>query len=87
MPDVLTTGAFFPEFDFIGNRLQNLLHRPPLNHLALTVLPVVSGGVAVLGWEQDSDKTCVPFAKSLMALPIRDLGNALGLRQYEYVPL
>lgn len=85
IPDVLSTGAFAPEYDFAGHGYQDLADDPPLKNIAVTVLPAEGGGIAVLGWHPESDEVCIPFAKSLMSLQHGQLGDAVVRLIFEHI--
>ena len=85
VPDVLASGAFCPEFDFRGQRLQHLVDAKSLGYMAITILPAGTGGVAVLGWERESDPVCIPFVESLAVFSKERLANAIVRLVFEYI--
>jgi hypothetical protein len=65
-PTLAFSGLFFPDFDFIGERLQNLgdrARKPDL--LTFSFAPLESGWAVLFAWHSDSSKTCAPFMSSL----------------------
>jgi SEC-C motif len=84
IPDVLSTGSFAPEYDFLGNRLQRLID-PKLEHIAVSIVPAGSVGFAILGWQKQSDHICIPFVQSLLSIPRDRLAEALVRLVFEHI--
>jgi hypothetical protein len=84
VPDVLSTGSFFPEFDFAGNPLQDLMYCP-LKIISVSIVPSNTGGFAVLGWHPQSDVVCVPFVNSLLRTRREDFGDAIVRVVFEHI--
>lgn len=77
-PPVMCSGALFPEQDFNGAQLQDLLDlsRVP-DMLCLSSFYGGQYGVIALTWLAQSDGACRPFIDSLKTLPDRCVSGAL----------
>jgi hypothetical protein len=66
VPPIMCSGAFYPEQDFQGNEMQDLLDLNRLPHL-ITVTSFHAGhrGAVVLSWVDEADSVCVSFVESL----------------------
>lgn len=65
-PTLAFSGLFYPDFDFMGERLQNLGDRALKPHLVtFSFAPLESGWAVLFAWHSDSSETCVPFMGSL----------------------
>jgi len=62
----MCSGAFYPEQDFEGHKMQNLLNLDRVPHL-LTVTSFQGGdqGAIALSWLDADDLACLPFVESL----------------------
>lgn len=85
-PPVMCSGAFGPEQDFDGKVLQDLndLSKVP-SIISITSFFGGQHGHFVLVWMPDDDEVCVPFAKSLAAIPDTELSSALVRFMFEFV--
>ena len=75
---ITSSGAFFPEFDFHGNALQNMgndLGR--LSLLAFNLVVIDNRTVAIFGWDTDATGSNARFAESLSNIPPRQMADAL----------
>ncbi len=66
IPQVMCSGGFYPEQDFEGNEMQDLLDFGRVPSL-LTVTSFYGGqrGMIVLSWLDRDDPACIPFVESL----------------------
>jgi SEC-C motif len=80
MPNVLCSGGIFPEYDFQGNRLQDLsdLGSTP-DFLTFSTIATTNGGAVVFCWINDSGKegNSEKLVNSLKKLDGNDLTNSL----------
>ena len=76
VPGILCSGTPNIEFDFHGNRLQNLMRKDALEYITFSLLPFRENrGVAVFAWYGKSNVN-KRFIRSLASLPKRDLPDA-----------
>jgi hypothetical protein len=77
-PPIMCSGGFYPERDFEGRKMQDLLDFSRVPHL-LTVTSFHGGrhGVIALCWLHDADATCVPFVESLHRIGDTAVADAL----------
>jgi hypothetical protein len=60
------SGLLYPDFDFLGQRLQDLGNwKSPLDLIAFFTAPTADGWAYGFAWHQSSNRTCVPFMQSL----------------------
>ncbi|NJM11300.1 MAG: hypothetical protein HC889_04875 [Synechococcaceae cyanobacterium SM1_2_3] len=60
------SGLLYPNYDFIGNKLQDLGNwHSPLDLITFFTAPTREGWAFGFGWHASSNKTCVPFLQSL----------------------
>lgn len=60
------SGLLYPDFDFLGRRLQNLGDwSSPLDMIAFFTAPTTLGWAFCFGWHKSSNQTCIPFMESL----------------------
>lgn len=74
---IATSGVYFPEFDFQGNRLQAL--DAPIGALALlgfNILPIGGKSAAIFGWIDEKAQNSV-FIKTFHAIPNDHLASAV----------
>jgi SEC-C motif-containing protein len=83
-PDVLSTGSFAPEYDFLGNSLQRMID-PGLEHIAVSIVPAGPVGFVMLGWLKQSDHICIPFVQSLLSTPTNRLADAAARLVFEHI--
>jgi hypothetical protein len=68
-PPIMCSSSTFPEQDFSGNQLQDLMNLESRSHLLnFTAFYGGSCGIIVFTWLSGSDATCCPFISSLRAL-------------------
>ena len=84
IPDVLSTGAFAPEYDFSANQLQDMME-PQLENIAVSIVPAGSGGFVILSWQKQSDSVCIPFVHSLLSIPTERLADAIVRLVFEHI--
>lgn len=78
-------GAFMPEFDFEGNKLQHLGTTTGLEHLAVNVTVLGGVTVAVFGWWLDTSKVIDRFVESFAKLPEGQKASALTTCLFEHL--
>lgn len=62
------SGLLYPDYDFEGDRLQDLgNHGAPLDLIAFFTAPTEDGWAFGFAWHVSSNRTCVPFMQSLAA--------------------
>lgn len=60
------SGLLYPDYDFIGNRLQDLGNwNSPLDLITFFTAPTRDGWAFGFGWHVSSNRSCVPFIQSL----------------------
>lgn len=63
---VQLSGLLYPDYDFVGNRLQDLgNHEKPLDLITFFTAPIDEGWAFGFGWHVSSNRTCIPFMQSL----------------------
>lgn len=66
-PFVAFSGAFYPDYDFIGGQLQNLGDRENrLDLIAFCSTPMSFGWGFLFSWHKSRSKTCTEFMRSLV---------------------
>lgn len=77
-PPVMCSGTFGPEQDFEGHNLQDLGDTSVIPHL-ISVTSFFGGqyGHVVFTWLPEDDPVCIPFIRTLAAIPDLDLSSAL----------
>lgn len=77
-PAVMCSGAFFPEEDFDGNSLQDLVDLEKIPDL-VSVNSFASGsyGYVVLSWLSQNDSSCMALVNSLAKIPNDSITPAL----------
>ncbi|MDZ4658473.1 MAG: hypothetical protein SH868_12920 [Bythopirellula sp.] len=84
-PDVMATFGVTLEFDFEGNRLQNLSDLDKtLESIYITILATESGGAIVLSWLNDTNVACEKFVGSLHRIEDSAVGDAIIRLAFEY---
>jgi hypothetical protein len=74
-PFIVFSGLLFPDYDFLGNPLQDLSdHRLERHLVAFSFAPMSDGWGFLVAWHEDNSETCIPLVKSL-ATQISDGGN------------
>lgn len=67
-PSIAFSGLLFPDFDFLGNPLQDLRDRDRKRDLvAFSFAPMCDGWGFLFAWHEDSSESCVPLMRSLQA--------------------
>ncbi|HUJ17900.1 MAG TPA: hypothetical protein VL197_07895 [Nitrospirota bacterium] len=63
------SGVLYPDYDFLGQKLQDLLDLPaPLSFITFFTAPVHNGWSFTFAWHKESSKICSQFMGSLAAL-------------------
>jgi len=83
-PSVVFSGLLFPDFDFLGNQLQDLSDRNgELDLITFSFAPMSQGWACLFAWLTDSSQSCVPLMRSL-ATRVHDDGG-LGDLLFRFV--
>lgn len=83
-PSITFSGLLFPDFDFLGNPLQDLSDKDRKRDLvAFCFAPMRDGWGFLFAWHDDSSESCVPLMRSL-ATQIYD-GDSLGDFLFRFV--
>jgi hypothetical protein len=65
-PFMAFSGLLFPEYDFMGDFLQDLSNTStPIDLITCCSAPIKNGWAVVFAWHKSSSKTCVSFMRSL----------------------
>jgi hypothetical protein len=84
-PTVMTSFGIMVQFDFQGNRLQDLSNiEQPLDSIYTSIIATETGGAIVLVWRDVHTHACTQFVQSLAALPDRDIPNAIIRLVFEH---
>ena len=68
-PFIAFSGLFYPEFDFMGRKLQDLgNNQGKLDLITFCTAPVTTGWGVLFAWNRLSSKVCVEFMKSLATM-------------------
>ncbi|WP_295623093.1 hypothetical protein [uncultured Lamprocystis sp.] len=63
------SGLLYPDFDFLGERLQDLGDwSSPLDLITFFTAPLQEGWAFGFAWHTSSNRTCIPFVQSLATL-------------------
>ena len=66
-PEIMCSGLATPDFDFNGNRLQDVADwDTPLTSFYLSLVGEKPHGWAVFGWMSEDDHVAIPFVQSLL---------------------
>jgi hypothetical protein len=85
IPDILCSGAHFPQYDFAGNSLQNLSdHATKMEIMTFSLIATDNAGAFVFAWCKDGDDICRPLAASLERLPDEELPHAVVRFVFEF---
>lgn len=85
IPDVLASFGVTVEFDFRGNKLQNLSDADKLvDSLYVSIIATDAGGAIVLSWRDAHSHACTKFVQSLAVLPDWDVPDAIVRLVFEY---
>lgn len=83
-PSVVFSGLLYPDFDFIGRRLQDLgNHTSELDLITFSFAPMSEGWCFLFAWHEDSSETCVPLIRSLAT--VADESGGLGDPLFRFV--
>ncbi|EJG0781659.1 hypothetical protein HYO48_22635 [Vibrio parahaemolyticus] len=67
VPDIAFSGVLYPEYDFSGLKLQDLLNiTRGLSLITFCFAPMAEGWAAVFSWRTSDDKVCGKFVDSLL---------------------
>ena len=78
IPDVMASFGITVDFDFQGNKLQNLSDTDHLlDSLYVSIVAVETGGAIVLVWRDVHSNGCTKFVQSLAVLSDRDVPDAI----------
>ena len=83
IPPYLASTAFLPEWNFEGNRLQNLDEIEEFHGLAFSAWAANEDSTAVLCWHESADKICIPFVQSLQKIDDSRLANRILSMAFE----
>jgi len=83
-PHILFSGAIYPEFDFIGNQLQDLSKAGPLEGISMNAISTKNGGAISFQWFGES-LTNKQFIQSLLSLPETAWANAITQLVFEFI--
>jgi len=87
IPDIMCSAVLFPEVDFHGNVLQDLLRIGSISergaHLTYSLIATDEGGAAVFSWIGD-DLAPIQFVNSLDKLKDQEIPNALLRFNFEF---
>jgi SEC-C motif len=85
IPDVLASFGVTVQFDFRGNKLQNLSDVSKLvDSLYVCIIATETGGAIVFVWRDVHSYACTKFVQSLTILPDRDIPDAIIRFVFEY---
>lgn len=85
VPDILCSGAIYPESDFAGQPLQDLgNHAKKMELITFSLIATDSGGAFVFAWHSSGDAVCRPLATSLDSLTDDELPPAIVRFVFEF---
>lgn len=78
-PTILFSGLKYPDYDYLGRRLQDLSNTiKRLELITFCSAPMLSGWGIVFAWHRSSSKICIPYLKSLAtSMQNKKLSNLL----------
>lgn len=76
LPNLVCSSRFSPEYDFSGNRIQNLLLDDVATGISFSIIATKSGGAFVMQWI-DNNEICKKFANSLLKFNNVDLPSVI----------
>lgn len=77
-PDILCSGSFYPDFDFEGNRIQNLADMSKISSIiSLSIITTDYGGAVVLSWVRKDSVPCNKLINTLNKIPDNNKINAI----------
>ena len=72
-PCIAFSGLFFPDYDFLGRKLQNLGdHNSQLDLITFCTAPVEDGWGILFAWHKSSSNVCIEFMRSLATAGYND---------------
>jgi hypothetical protein len=78
-------GAFMPEFDFSGTKLQEIKEGQTVSQIALNITQLGDNTCVVFGWFGGSDCAAARLVDSFKAIPQNDKANALLVLAMEHL--
>ncbi len=92
-PGFLCSGAFFPEYDYLGSRLWGAHSIVPTeDFLSISIIPLLGGslndcnGVAILSWlDNPGQNYCQHFIESMHSIPKSDVSNVFIHTIFEFI--
>ncbi len=85
VPDILASFGVTVQFDFQGNKLQNISNPDILlDSLYLSIIAVEEGGAIVLVWRDSHTNACTKFVQSLASLDNQDIPDAIVRLVFEH---
>ena len=79
------SGAFMPEFDYFGNRLQSLATSELSDHVVFNVTVLGGVSVAVFAWKGGAGGAAQRFVDSFAGLPSKEQADSLLLTACEHL--
>ena len=77
-PKILCNGCFYPDFDFLGNRIQNIADLShELDMIGFSIVETTQGGALVFSWINDFNHSCSIFINSLLSHPLTIVPNLI----------
>lgn len=84
-PDILCAGAYYPECDFAGRKLQDLGNlSQKMELMTFSLIATNSGGAFVFAWHESGDSVCRPLAESLDKCTDDELPHAVVRFIFEF---
>jgi hypothetical protein len=83
-PMYLASGAFLPEWDFKGDRLQDLSRIEDFKPICFSAWATGDQSAAVFCWHDSADAVCIPFIDSLRESQANRLANRILAMAFEY---
>jgi hypothetical protein len=85
VPDILCSGAIYPQCDFSGQKLQDLGDlSKQMELITFSLVATETGGAFVFAWNSSGDAICRPLAASLDQIPECDIPHALVRFVFEF---
>ena len=78
-------GAFMPEFDFTGTKLQELKEEQSVSQIALNITQLGDNTCVVFGWFGGSDCAAARLVDSFKAIPQKEKANSLLVLAMEHL--
>ncbi|MFJ3317756.1 SEC-C domain-containing protein [Herbaspirillum huttiense] len=84
-PRVLVSSSTQPDFDFRGDRIQNLAQTSQaMSHIIFNCISYDNIGCYVFSWIDIHNSVCMKFVDSLEQMGLQEIGNALIRFSYSY---